>query len=216
MATIIETFGRWKYEQLPPLDLCGLHADLGRLVTPAVRSLLIKTLLILGAAPQAGETLAARGRRVLAALEAHDGPTLASFVRGLVEQLDRPIDELVQEIDAISLALIEVARMLDGRAVMQLMEQVLVVRDGRRGGLSYQVIAGAKQYVPITTVNELNEQTQTPNELWRLFAWALMVDMRPTTAALRTWVERGLTARPGSTPGPTPATPGPSTPSPRP
>lgn len=216
MATVIETFGRWRYEQLAPLDLCGLHADLGRLVTPALRSLLIKALLILGAQPQTGETLAARGRRVLAAFDAHDGPALAGFVRGLMELLDRPLAELIEEIDAISLALMEVSRALDSRAVMRLMVEVLVVREGRRGGLSFQVVSGARNYVPITTVDDLNEQAQTPNELWRLFAWALMVDLRPTTAALRTWVERGLTARPGSTSAPTPPTDGPSTPSPKP
>lgn len=216
MATVIEIFGRWRYEQLAPLDLCGLHADLGRLLTPALRSLLIKALLILGARPQDGETLAARGRRVLAAFERHDGPALAGFVRGLMEQLDRSLAELVEEIDAISLALMELARALDSRAVMRLMVEVLVVREGRRGGLSFLVTAGAKNYVPISTVDDLNEQAQTPNELWRLFAWALMVNLRPTTAALRTWVERGLTERPGPTSAPTPPTDGPSSPSPKP
>lgn len=217
MATVIETFGRWRYEQLPPLDLCGLHADLGRLLTPALRSLAIKALLILGAAPQAGETLAARGRRVLAALEAHDGPTLAAFVRGLVEQLDRPIADVVEEIDALSLALLEIARGLDGAAVMRLIVQVLVVREGRRGGLSFQVVAGAPTYVPVASVQDLNEQTaDSPLELWRLFAWALLINLRPFTAALRTWAGRGPTAKPGSTPAPTPGTAGPSTPSPPP
>lgn len=216
MAPVIETMGRWRYEQLRPLDLCGLHADLGRLLGPALRSVVIKALLILGASEQAGETLDAKVKRVLGALDGRDGPALQRFVAGLMSRLDRPWAEAVQELDMVTLALAEVTRVLDGDAVMRLIEQVLVTREGRRGGLSYQVVPGAKEYVPIAGVDDLNEQTSLdPLELWRLFAWALMINLRPITAAAHTWVARRLTVPPG-TGGPTPTTGGPSTSSPPP
>ena len=217
MAAVIETMGRWRYEQLRPLDLCGLHADLGRLLGPALRSVVIKALLILGASEQAGESLEAKVKRVLGAFEAHDGPALQRFVAGLLERLDRPWSEAVAELDMVSLALAKVTRALDGAAVMRLIEQVLVTREGRRGGLSYQAVPGAKAYAPIASADDLNEQTSLdPLELWRLFAWALMINLRPITAGLHTWVGRRLTERPGPTTGPTPPTPGPSTSSPPP
>lgn len=219
MAAVIESMGRWRYEQLRPLDLCGLHADLGRLLGPALRSVVLKTLLILGASEQLGETLEAKVKRVLSAFESHDGPAMQRFVAGLMSRLDRPWSEAVAELDMVSLALAQMTQALDGPAVMRLIEQVLVTREGRRGGLSYQAVPGAKaagSYVPIASVDDLNEQTSLdPLELWRLFAWALMINLRPITAAARTWVERRLTDRPG-TAGPTSPTPGPSTSSPSP
>lgn len=217
MAAVIETFGRWRYEQLRPLDLCGLHADLGRFLGPALRSVVIKALLILGATEQPGETLEAKVKRVLGAFEAHDGPALQRFVAGLMSRLDRPWSEAVAELDMVSLALAQLTQALDGPAVMRLIEQVLVAREGRRGGLSYQVVPGAKEYVPIASVDDLNEQTSLdPLELWRLFAWALMINLRPITAAAHTWVARRLTERPGPITRPTSPTPGPSTSSPAP
>lgn len=207
--TAFETFGRWRYEQLPPIELTCLYADLGRLLGPALRNSLMRTLLVLGATPEPGETAEARIRRVVEAVDAKLGGKLSAYVRGLLE---RPWVEVVDDLDVLSFAVAELLGSLSGRALRDLMITVLLYNDNRtRGGLQVQSVPSGAAYVPIKTIKDLDEQfSLAPLELPRVFAWALMVNLRPITAALSTSLERGRPSPVGA-PAPTPATPGRST-----
>jgi hypothetical protein len=169
----------------------------------------MRTLLVLGSTPEPGETAEARIRRVVEAIDGKLSGRLSGFVRGLLE---RPWVEVVSDLDILSFAVAELLAGLDGRTVRGLMMTVLLVDDARsRGGLQFQTVPGGRSYMPIKSVKELDQQfSLSPTELPRVFAWGLMINLRPITAELSMSLGLGRPS-PAAGPVPTPATPGPST-----
>lgn len=199
--------GVWKLEQLGPIDACILQADLVRIMGDGLRSVLRQVLAILGSKTRPGEGPFARAERVLKALE--------SDPRGLVDSIiDRPWEEITDDADRVGEALVDLLRPFSPEQVRRLAATVLVRAEGRKGGLWMRFGDGL---VEMTSLDELDAALSAaeahPLEFWRIFAWALELNLRPLIAALA--IARSSAASPES-PGtsssaPTPTTPGRST-----
>lgn len=192
--TVTDRRGRWQLEQLGPLDLCLLQADLVRTLGEPLRAALRGLLAYLGEPSAEGEQPFAKLERVLKTLLERPKDLLGSV-------MDRPWDELRADADRVVGTFVEMLQVLPPVHLRRFAELLLVRQPGRpKGGLRVAPTAGADPTLDVDSLARLDELlADNPLEFWRLLLWAFEVNLRPLIAASATGLGRG---------NPSPATPG--------
>lgn len=203
--TVTVTRGRWKLEQLGPIDACTLSVDLARVLGDGLRGVLRQVLAFLGQGAEGDERPFERAQRVLGLLDADPSALLGSI-------MDRPWSALVEDVDHVGEALVDLLRPLSPAQLRRFAEILLVRVDGRKGGLFVSPTAGADPTVPVGSLDDLDALLgDNPLEFFRLLAWGLELNLRPLIAALGTARSSGSRSRATDSSAPTPTEPGRST-----
>lgn len=180
-STVIEVKGRWALEQLGPLDLCMLQADLAKALGGPLREALRLALAFLGEESEEGEGPWQKLNRVAAAL---GDPEQLKLLVGSV--FDR---DLTKDLGTISDALVEMLRATSTRDLRRIAETMLVRQPARKGGLRHAVSPDAPPAKghEVDSLDTLDAfLSKNPLELWKLILWGLELNLRPLIAALGT------------------------------
>lgn len=184
--TVTDRRGRWQIEQLGPLDLCLLQADLVRTLGEPLRAALRGLLAYLGEPAAVGEHPFAKLQRVLKTLLERPQDLLGSV-------MDRPWDKLCGDADRVVGTFVEMLQVLPPAHLRRFAETLLVRQPGRlKGGLRVAPTSGADPTLDVDSLGRLDELiADNPLEFWRLLLWALEVNLRPLIAASATGLGRG-------------------------
>lgn len=207
---VIETKGRWALEQLGPIDVCLLEAELASTLGETLRAGLRLVVAYL-AEPATDEEAEAQGPwakldRIMKALNEDPRQLLGRI-------MDR---DILADAAQISATLVDMIRAVSVREIRSIAERLLVRLPGRnKGGLFVSIAPGQPPTVPISSLADIDAHlADNPHEFWRLLLWGLELNLRPLIAALGTGRGRGEDQEaPASTPSsaPTQRPPGAST-----
>lgn len=203
--TITVTRGRWRLEQLGPIDACTLSVDLTRVLGDGLRGVLRQVLAFLGESPEGGEGPFEKAQRILGLLDSDPKALLGSV-------MDRPWEAFIRDADHVAEALVGLLLPLSPVQLRRFAETLLVRVEGRKGGLWVSPAPGADPSVPVVSLDALDALlVDNPLEFFRLLAWGLEFNLRPLIAALGTARSSGSRGRATSSEDPTPTGPGRST-----